>query len=385
MRIRPARARIERRGRGAARAAGLLASVLSAVACAGMSAEVCAAGSEPAAHATSVPAARALGVDAATGEAAGAIVRAAPATDRTYPRRIVSLAPSITETLFAIGAGDAVVAISTHCDRPPEALALPRSGTYLAPDVETILALEPDLVIGMPTPTNRAPIEQLRGLGLAVVLVGEDSLADSLQAMRTIGRVTGRSVAAERLVHGIRGDLDRVRALAASRPRVRTLLLVGRDPPVAAGRGGFVDELLTIAGGDNAAGDALGEWPRLSLEAIAAARPEIVIDTVMEPGRARFAEGPVEGEWRAVAVVAETGFARLPSDALLRPGPRLGVAARELFGILHGAGGPSAPAAAVLDGVGEAEPQPSRAKSDPPLPSDDAAARASTAGSAGDG
>ena len=306
---------------------------------------------------------------------------------RLDPRRIVSLAPSITETLFAIGAGAEVVAISTHCDRPAEALALPRSGTYLAPDVETILALEPDLVIGMPTPTNRAPIEQLRGLGLVVVLVGEDSLADTLQAMRTIGRMTGRSVAAERLVRGIRTDLDRVRTLAATRPRVRTLLLVGREPPVAAGHGGFVDELLTIAGGDNAARDALGDWPRLSLEALAAARPEIVIDTVMEPGRARLDEAPVEGEWRAVATVREHGFARLPSDALLRPGPRLGVAARELFGVLHGAGGPPGPADATMDRAADPVPESSRAKSEL-LPPDDAVSRAGTAGiasPAGDG
>ncbi len=251
------------------------------------------------------------------------------------PRRIISLAPSVTETLFAVGAGGAVVAISSHCDRPAAALDLPRSGTYLAPDVETILALEPDLVIGMPTPTNRAPVEQLRNLGIEVALVGEHTVADNLQAMRTIGRLTGHYEAAEALVTRVRTQLDAVRKSAATRAKVRTLLLVGREPAVAVGQGVYLDELLEIAGAENVARDAGGEWPRLSIETVAAAAPEIVIDTGMEVDGAGTDAFPVTGAWRAVAAVREHGFARLSGDALLRPGPRLGDAAAELFALLH--------------------------------------------------
>src|SRR5215470_1410783 len=87
------------------------------------------------------------------------------------PQRIISLAPSITEILFALGVGDRVVGVSTFCDYPPEATRLDRIGTFLQPDIERILAKRPDLVIGVPSPTNRAPVERLESLGLHILIV----------------------------------------------------------------------------------------------------------------------------------------------------------------------------------------------------------------------
>src|SRR5215470_19986888 len=102
------------------------------------------------------------------------------------PQRIISLAPSITEILFALGVGDRVVGVSTYCDYPPEATRIDRIGTFLQPNVERILAKKPDLVIGVPSPDNRAPVERVEELGLRVLIVNPERIDDILQAIRTI-------------------------------------------------------------------------------------------------------------------------------------------------------------------------------------------------------
>ncbi|MFM8413075.1 MAG: helical backbone metal receptor [Alphaproteobacteria bacterium] len=130
-------------------------------------------------------------------------------------RRIVSLAPSVTEILFAVGAGDRVVAVSSSCDRPAEVARLPRVGTWVAPSVEEILALSPDLVVAVPSPGNRDAVLRLRELGLRVEVVGEATLGDAWDAMLRIGEWTGRDAEARELVERLRHELDEVRASVA--------------------------------------------------------------------------------------------------------------------------------------------------------------------------
>jgi len=252
-------------------------------------------------------------------------------------RRVVSLVPSVTETVFALERGDRLVGISTFCDYPPDAVrALPRAGSYLTPNVERILALRPDVVIGVPTPGNQAAVEQLRALGVPVVIVGERTLEDTWQAIRTIGRWTGNDAGAAALVTRVEGEIAAVRADAARVPRRKLLFVVGHDPLVAAGSGLYLDELIDAAGGSNVAAAAGGSWPRLSLETVIAAAPEVIIDGAMgsEAGQG------LEAYWQPYASVPAVRERRLwpqRSDALLRPGPRVGVAARELFEMIHAA------------------------------------------------
>jgi len=249
-------------------------------------------------------------------------------------RRIVSLVPSVTETVFALGAGDRLVGISTFCDHPPEATKLPRIGTYNAPSIEAIVALEPDVVIGVPTPGNQASVEQLGSLGLEVVMVGEHTLADTWEAIRTVGRWTDTAPAAERLVAKLQGELDDVRRRAAERPTRRVLFVVGHDPLVVAGGGLFIDELIEVAGGRNV-GKASGlPWPRLSLETVVAAAPEVIVDGAM----GSEANAALEAYWeayRSVPAVRDGRVRPVHSWILLRPGPRIAAAARELFSLVH--------------------------------------------------
>src|SRR5262245_45049114 len=107
------------------------------------------------------------------------------------PQRIISLAPSITEILFALGVGDRVVGVSTYCDYPEAAKQIDRVGTFLQPNVERILAKKPDLVIGVPSPGNRASVERLQELGLRILIVNPERIAEILAAIRTIADAVG--------------------------------------------------------------------------------------------------------------------------------------------------------------------------------------------------
>ena len=248
--------------------------------------------------------------------------------------RVVSLAPSITETIFALDGEDRLVAVSSFCDYPEEAKKLPRAGDYLHPAVETIVSLRPDVVIGVPTPGNQPAIETLRGLGLNVVVVGEDTIADAWQAMRTIGAWVGKAEAAESLVREVSARIDRVKARAAELPRRRVLFVVGHDPLVVAGSGLFIDELIGVAGGENVGVVAGLPWPRLSLEAVVAAAPDVIIDGAM----GSEAGSSLLEYWKPYSSVPAVRDGRVRphrSASLLRPGPRLGHAAEEIFALIH--------------------------------------------------
>lgn len=253
--------------------------------------------------------------------------------------RVVSLAPSITEQIFALGAEDRLVAVSTYCDYPPEAARLPRAGSYLKPSVEAILGFEPDVVLAVPTPGNRAAIEQLRRLDLEVVVVSEDTFEQTWDAFRTVGAWVGKGAAAEALVGRVSAELEEVRAAAKNRPRRRVLFVVGHDPLVVAGAGLFVDQLIDVAGGRNVGSIGTGQWPRLSLEAVVAAAPEVIIDGAMGTEAGPGGDAAMLAWWqayRSVPAVRDGKVRAQRSNALLRPGPRLGVAARELFELVHG-------------------------------------------------
>ncbi len=251
---------------------------------------------------------------------------------------MVSLVPSVTETIFALGRGDRLVGISTFCDYPPdEVRGIPRAGSYLTPNVETIVALSPDVVIGVPTPGNFAPVDQLRSLGVNVVIVGEHTLADTWDAMRTIGRWVGNEAGADELVARIQRQIDEVRERAAGRPRRKVLFVVGHDPLIVAGTGLFIDELVTAAGGVNVAASTGAMWPRLSLESVVAMAPDVIIDGAMG---SEEREG-LEAYWKPYASIPAVREGRIRArnaDALLRPGPRLGEAAEELYEAIHGSG-----------------------------------------------
>jgi iron complex transport system substrate-binding protein len=237
---------------------------------------------------------------------------------------IVSLAPSVTEILFALGVGDRVVGVSTYCDYPERAKHIDQVGNFLQPNVELILRKQPDLVIAVPSPANRVPVESLNDLGLRVLVVDPDGIAEIYAAIGSIAAAVGEVSEGERLVRDIRARVDRVTGRLAGAPRRRVLMLVGRSPLIAAGSGTYQNELIVLARGTNVAADAGSAWPNLSLELIIAAAPEVIIDAGMGSEEEDTQSG--RAYWQKFSTIPAVRAGRLFGYGvyeLLRPGPRI--------------------------------------------------------------
>jgi iron complex transport system substrate-binding protein len=249
--------------------------------------------------------------------------------------RIVSLAPSVTETLFAVGAGEQLIGICTFCDFPHGVERIERIGSYLAPNVEAIVAKNPDVVIGVP-PNNPEAIAALRRAGLKVVIVQVDTIAQIEAAIRTIAREAGRDRQGEVLLAAIRQQMAAIRTRLEGVPQRRVLMVVGQNPLIAVGSGIFLNELITQAHGLNIAAGTGQQWPRLSLEFAIANQPEVIIDSSM--GSEEKEETTLLGIWQNFPALPAVQQGRLygrRSYTLLRPGPRLAEGLEELARLIH--------------------------------------------------
>jgi iron complex transport system substrate-binding protein len=251
------------------------------------------------------------------------------------PQRIVSLTPALTEILFAVGAGDRVVGVTQYCDFPPAAKTRPKVGGYVNPSVEAVLALKPDLVIVSPGPGNRDAALAMRRAGLRLEIVPAETLEESLAAIEIVARVAGDEAKGRDLRTAVRARLDAVAKRSAGTPRTRTLFCIQTDPIIAAGRDTLPSQLLELAGGLNVVGVA--RYPRLDVEAVAAARPELILQSRMDLASGdAHAEDAFWKRWPSIPAVAHGRVVVLRDDLALRPGPRVADAAEELAAILHG-------------------------------------------------
>jgi iron complex transport system substrate-binding protein len=247
--------------------------------------------------------------------------------------RVISLAPSLTETVFALGAGDQLVGVSSYCDYPPEVAAIDKVGTFLTPNIEVIVAKRPDLLIAVPSPANRAPVEAMQRLGLRVLVVDPESIDGIDESIRAIAAALGRVEAGDALIARIDADLERARAPLAGVAKRRTLMVVGHSPLVAVGRGVYLDELIAMAGGENVAARAGGAWPHLSLEFVLAQAPEVIIDT-----SACMGVGGGAGFWRELSILPAVRDRRVhvyTDYSLLRPGPRVAQVLEAVARMIH--------------------------------------------------
>jgi iron complex transport system substrate-binding protein len=236
------------------------------------------------------------------------------------PRRVVALAPNLTEIVFALGAGDTLVGASEHSDFPEAAKAIPRVGG-LEVDPEKVAALDPDLVLAIAEGNARGAVEALAAAGMPVAVVPSGSLDAVLEAIRIVGERLGRPAEAAELSASLERRRAAVRARAAGKPRPRTLLVVWPAPPQAAGSGTFLNDVLSEAGADNLVGDRKG-WPVLSREYLATADVDVLVLPDSSETRAAFdaalASGPLSR-----GPIARARIVRLDESALTRPGPRV--------------------------------------------------------------
>ena len=260
----------------------------------------------------------------AVASSTGTAQRVVAADDRGHrvrlaepPHRIVSLNPTTTELLFAIGAGAQVVGRTRWCDWPATALRVPSVGDGFPPNIEAVLARHPDLAVAYPTALNDAALGQLRGLGVPVLELRTDRLEDLARAARVLGRITGRTRGGDSLAAAIDTAIARTRATAQADHGFPTVAIVAWDaPPLVLGSGSYLYQIVELAGGHNVFADVAASVP-VSLEAIAARDPDVIL--ALGDTRTTLLRRP---EWRVVRAVREGRVLLLDDPALARPTPR---------------------------------------------------------------
>lgn len=253
-------------------------------------------------------------------------------------RRIVSLAPNLTEMIFSLGAGGRVVGVTRFDDFPPEVAKLPKVGGFIDPSLEAILALRPELVVCVPNPMGRDRMEALTRMGVAVLVLPDYRLDDIFVNVSFLGKLLNAGEQAEAIAACLRGRLDGLkrRTTALSRPKV--LWVYGKKPLVVAGSETFADELLRVAGGENVVGQSAVRYPTLPMEEVIRLAPQVIIDASMNGTAGETSPEEATTFWARWAILpaVKTGRVHGFDSALwFRPGPRIGEGLERLFDVLH--------------------------------------------------
>ncbi|MBI3393284.1 MAG: cobalamin-binding protein [Nitrospirae bacterium] len=249
------------------------------------------------------------------------------------PRRIVSLAPHLTEILFAIGAGDRVVGATAFCDYPEAARRVPRIGGFSDPSIELVLAARPDVVIATLVGNRRESVEELIRLGLPVYVSGAEAIGEIPREVRRIGAVAGAVQGGETAARRMETALAEIARRTFGRPRVAVYYQLWDQPLMTVSDGSFIHDAIRLAGGRNVFAGLPVANPRVGLEAVVAARPEVMILSGMGKEGAGLAS-----RWSRYATIPAVAAGRIHimnSDLLHRPGPRVIEGVEQLARWIH--------------------------------------------------
>jgi iron complex transport system substrate-binding protein len=236
-------------------------------------------------------------------------------------RRIVSLAPHITEILFAAGAGERVVGTSDYSDYPPAAKRIARIGDYTNVDLETVVALKPDLVIGWQTGNSAGDLDQLKRLGIPLFLSEPDRIEDVAGNLERFGELAGTSNIAVPAATAYRARLAQLRQQYSNRPQVRTFYQVWDDPPITVGGSQIIGNAIRLCGGVNVFADLAQMAPVVSIEAVLAADPEVIVASGPNETRPDWLDA--WRRWPQLTAAARDNLFSIPPDLIQRQTPRL--------------------------------------------------------------
>ncbi len=200
-----------------------------------------------------------------------------------HVQRVISLTPAITNTIFSLGGGPQVVAVTDYTEYPAEARQKPSVGNILQPSLERIVALRPDVVIAMSTLNSPETIRSLERVGIPVFLVAGQSLAGIYRSIDSIGRVLGREKEAQALSATLHAREQRVRTEAASGKHPTVLLVLSITPCITAGKGAFITEMIEAAGARSVTDDIGQDWLRVSVESLLPRNPEYLLALMDAP------------------------------------------------------------------------------------------------------
>lgn len=246
-------------------------------------------------------------------------------TIKEAPQRIVSLAPAMTEILFALGLGDKVVGVTNYCNYPAEAAAKPKVGGFSTPNAELVVTARPDLVLA--TKINENFIPQLEGAGLTVVVIESLDMAQVLEDINLIGKFTGAVDAANNLTADMQRRIDSITAKVSVLPdeqKPAVYFEIWPDPLTTGGAKSFVNSLITMAGGKNIAGDVEQDWVNLSPEMVLARDPQVAVLCHHGSSLQTVEEFKSRKGWEQVSAIRNDRIGLVVDEnTVVRPGPRM--------------------------------------------------------------
>jgi iron complex transport system substrate-binding protein len=248
--------------------------------------------------------------------------------------RVISLIPSANETLIALGAANRIVG-RTRYDVDTAIIGKPLIGSGLAPNLETILSLRPDLVIVWASDKRRDVQAQLIRAGVATLALTLQDTTDAYRALTLLGDAVGERGRATMLTDSIRRTLTATRASIAGAKAPRVFYVVFNDPPMTTGPNTFIAQILAVAGGDNVFADAVTNWPTIPMEELVRRDPDVIVLPVGEMPDSAVTRLHVLPGWRDLRAVREGRIVRIDANLSSRPGPNMGRAAVTLRDLLH--------------------------------------------------
>jgi len=220
-----------------------------------------------------------------------------------HPHRVICLMPTVTDTVYALGAGDDVVAISDYTKYPAAALKKPSVGDLIKPSIEMILALHPDLVIGMQPKGPMEVTDQLERAGIPIFLVSPHGIAGILHSVESIGTALNRTPEADALVRSLQRRVDRVKARTQGLSTPRVFMPVWYDPITTIGRNAFITEIIAAAGGRSVTDDLPTEWPQISMEVVLERAPDALL--LVRGGKTTLKVLENRPGWSSMAAIKE--------------------------------------------------------------------------------
>jgi len=251
------------------------------------------------------------------------------------PKRIVSLAPNITEVLFSLGLDEEIAGDSVHCNFPEKAKTKIRVGSYISLDYEKIASVKPDLVIATGTGNTRDMVDRLEQLGFPAYVIYPKNFEDILKSIIHIGQVVNREKEARAIIEGMKKRTHRVTELTKNLPRPKVFVQIGDAPMVTVGKGSFTDDLIRLAGGENIAKTEKEAYPRFGMEEILKRSPEVIVISSMNPTGDYPKVLQEWNRWQTISAVKNGRVHIINSDLIDRPSPRIVEGLEELARILH--------------------------------------------------
>jgi iron complex transport system substrate-binding protein len=257
-----------------------------------------------------------------------------PVTLNQTPQRIISLAPNVTEMLFALGLGDRIVGVTSYCDFPAEAKTKEKVGDTLQPNLERLITLRPDLVVVTTASQVEQLTRQLDQLGIPLYVTNPRSVRDVAVSLRHLGEVTGATTQAETLATSLEQRIEQVEHRVANQPKPRMLFVLQLAPLITTGRNTFLNDLITRAGGVSISSEESADYPQFSREAVVARAPEIIVAPALH-GDGAIRKSDLQQAFPTTPAARNHRLVLINPDLTSRPGPRLVDGLEQLARALH--------------------------------------------------